>query len=895
MKRISYKSVLTFLLFGITSLQAQQSFVLNEPLESLKAQNTGEKETFYFSVNEEAFTHPEFKAGAEVIFNTSQGQEEFVLTRVTEYIPGYISITAADKYSGENVFATTFHEGRIYGLYHKSHNETKKLAYDWERKGNFIGENLYEAGYLFCGIEEVQSPKTPVHSIGGKNKQRNKEGETNHFTAAPLNIGLEDTITIDLMIVYTDAAESWSNTSGQGDIDGVMAQAMNLSQQALDNSETNIELRLVHTHKTTYDETNDGAENSEERLKRLTQNDDDPVFEGTEYNGHMEEVHDLRDEYGADIVAMFARIDDTGGIGWRLGSTGGDSNFGFNLNRVQQTANGYTLIHEIGHNMGNVHARTQQESGASEAGGLFHYSAGYQDEDAGFHTVMAYNTTQSGTTLDEAPYFSSPDLEYEGRPTGTDDTTTPENNALSMRQIKRTVSYYRPSITDPPQIEVSTDLIEVEMNREDNVTIPITITNSGNSRLVWDADFRFPENSVSKQRSASKENMLVRKPVFQDDLKYMPANYSGMMQVAKTAFNEEIIYSTSFENNEGFSINTYAGHNEWRALSDTEFDISNSNSKNGSQHLRFNYDDGQGKFIASPFFGYQTLGTYEVTINFEVSNPAEEVYDFYILDGKAGGLSSGVIIASQTIYHADLDEQGEVSFFGGSETINEGQYYELKIRYNVENQSIDYYLNGNKTYEAEYMEGFSPGVIRVLNRNESIGSYIDIDDVEIKKIEAPYTWLDLPEMNGVVNTGTSYDIELDFTSEGVAAGEYETVMTLRTNESGKERIEIPVKLTVNDVVSNEADEKPRSIVLFQNYPNPFNPVTTIKYTLEQSQTVLLEVFNMQGQRVVVLQNNKVPAGEHAVSFDASKLSSGVYMYRLKTASQTLTKQMVLIK
>ena len=84
--------------------------------------------------------------------------------------------------------------------------------------------------------------------------------------------------------------------------------------------------------------------------------------------------------------------------------------------------------------------------------------------------------------------------------------------------------------------------------------------------------------------------------------------------------------------------------------------------------------------------------------------------------------------------------------------------------------------------------------------------------------------------------------------------------------------------------------------LSQNYPNPFNPSTTISYSLSEAQTVNLEVFNIQGQKVAtLLSDERISAGSHRVTFDASSLSSGVYIYQLKTGTQTLTKQMVLIK
>lgn len=891
MKTLRYTSVLILALLLSVNAFSQSSFVLNEPAQSVKEKATTDA-TFYFTVNEEVFSDPEFKPGAEFMFNTGKETREFVVTRITEYIPGYRSIIAADKETGLHTFATTYHNGKLRGSYHRSHKEALKLTFDTDAGAHALKANAHTEDLLSCGV-----PGTVEETgISSGMEIMKKAKSSSYATAAPLNTGLDDEITIDLMIVYTSAAASWAATSDWGDIDGVITQAMTLSQQALDNSELNIELRLVHDYQTSYDETNDGAEDTDERLRRLTQNDDDPIYEGTEYNGYMQNVHDLRDQYGADVVAMFARISDTGGIGWRLGSSGGDSYRAFNINRVQQVAENYTLIHEIGHNMGNDHSRTQMDAEANGGGGLFQYSVGFQNESEGFHTVMAYDETKTGVRLTEIPYFSSPDLSYQGNALGTNDPVTPENSAMSMRQIKRSIAKYRPTVVDAPQAGTSTDQISVEMNREDNTTIPVTLTNSGASSLMWEADFSFSGNSLAKNKLKTNKRPSGLEPVMLENQFREPANFSGLLQTRMNKANEEIIYSTSFESNEGFSANVYAGIEEWRALTDTEFEISSANSRSGGQHFRVAYDDGNTQFIASPFFGYQTLGTYEVTINFSISDPADEVYDFYIRDGKTGGFSSGVIIASESIYYFDADESGGVTNLGGTETINANQYYNLRIRYNVANQSIDYYLNGNMVYQADYMQGNAPGVIQVLNRNRLSGSYMDVDDIEIKQIEAPYSWLDLPEMTGVVQAGGSGEVNLAFTTEGVSAGTYETTLSIRTNEPGNEYIDIPVTLTVNQTVPNEREDRPESISLLQNYPNPFNPATTIKYSLDRAQMVRLEVFNMQGQKVAtIMQDQNQSAGEHSVTFDASTLSSGVYMYRLSTLNRSFTRQMILIK
>jgi hypothetical protein len=83
--------------------------------------------------------------------------------------------------------------------------------------------------------------------------------------------------------------------------------------------------------------------------------------------------------------------------------------------------------------------------------------------------------------------------------------------------------------------------------------------------------------------------------------------------------------------------------------------------------------------------------------------------------------------------------------------------------------------------------------------------------------------------------------------------------------------------------------------LQQNYPNPFNPSTVISYSIAKAGNVTLKVYNMLGQEVATLVNGYQAANSYKVNFNASGLSSGVYMYKLSTGSNEIIKKMVLMK
>ncbi len=90
-------------------------------------------------------------------------------------------------------------------------------------------------------------------------------------------------------------------------------------------------------------------------------------------------------------------------------------------------------------------------------------------------------------------------------------------------------------------------------------------------------------------------------------------------------------------------------------------------------------------------------------------------------------------------------------------------------------------------------------------------------------------------------------------------------------------------------------EVPQKVKLHQNYPNPFNPVTQISFELTEIAHTQLDVFDVTGRNVAQLIDETKPAGRHTVQFDASHLSTGVYVYRLTTPTGILTRKMVLVK
>lgn len=97
------------------------------------------------------------------------------------------------------------------------------------------------------------------------------------------------------------------------------------------------------------------------------------------------------------------------------------------------------------------------------------------------------------------------------------------------------------------------------------------------------------------------------------------------------------------------------------------------------------------------------------------------------------------------------------------------------------------------------------------------------------------------------------------------------------------------------IQANGSKDVPTVFELSQNYPNPFNPTTGVRYQVPGVSDVKLVVYDILGREVATLVNERKAVGRYEVSFDASGLASGVYIYRLTAGSFVQTRKMILLK
>ena len=246
------------------------------------------------------------------------------------------------------------------------------------------------------------------------------EADTSSEGSLPEGVSAADgNTTIDLLIVYSN--EAITAAGGEAALNAKVASAISAANTAYTNSEVNIQLNLVHSAALNSSESG----NFETDLNRLTTTND----------GFWDNVHDLRDTYGADLVAMINANNAYCGLGWIGRPNAAYQVYGFSVTN-QICLGSQTLAHELGHNMGSMHNPEVVSGGAQGA-----YSYSFGNHFGSYRTIMAY---APGT---RASYFSNPDVSFDGSVTGTAD----RNNALSLNNMAATISGYRDSVGGPPE------------------------------------------------------------------------------------------------------------------------------------------------------------------------------------------------------------------------------------------------------------------------------------------------------------------------------------------------------------------------------------------------------------------------------------------------------------
>ncbi len=287
---------------------------------------------------------------------------------------------------------------------------------------------LRENGQGFYQFEEVDQAQFPDDLEQLPENSDPLEGifDQNHAIAS-----LDSSYVIDVLVVYTAAARS--GAGGTTNMQNLINLAVSETNLGYQRSGVFSSMRLVHTAEINYDEAVlSNSSGWSTALSHLTARDN-----------IIDEVHNLRDSYGADLVVMIVNNMTYCGIGWLMTPTYTNDSVGFSMVSRACATGYYSFAHETGHNMGAHHDRLNTDGGTA----MFNYSYGYHDPNASFRTIMAYDCPSSCPRINN---WSNPEVIYNGKPTGVSSSAiNSADNRMTLNNTAAIVSNFRASKIAP--------------------------------------------------------------------------------------------------------------------------------------------------------------------------------------------------------------------------------------------------------------------------------------------------------------------------------------------------------------------------------------------------------------------------------------------------------------
>ena len=329
----------------------------------------------------------------------------------------------------------------------------------------------------------------------------------------------------------------------------------------------------------------------------------------------------------------------------------------------------------------------------------------------------------------------------------------------------------------------------------------------------------------------------------------------------------------------------------------------------GIQSLTYNEATGEGVLCVWSGGFITTGNTATSTITLDFSNSSGAVVLPYVLSGDDYGGAphsvEGSILLSPNMASISLwnPNGGEQWMVGEESTVNFNagggpEFLTMELDRGDGNgwQTIMENIPASETSVDWLVQGpiSAQCLLRLSDREDS--DLFAISDNWFT-IGRNLNWVTLDQSSGTIESGLSDDVILTFNTAGMEPGSYALDLVIRQMATGT--LVVPVRLEVQgDLTGNQ--ELPRVTKLAQNHPNPFNPHTKINFALKNDGPVTMRVFDTQGRLVRTLVDETMSSGDHEVFWrgqddDGRRLPSGMYLYRMETASGVAVRKMLLLK
>ncbi|MBA4421920.1 MAG: hypothetical protein C0390_02320 [Syntrophus sp. (in: bacteria)] len=296
-------------------------------------------------------------------------------------------------------------------------------VYDGIMSGNItVPGAFYQVRYVGGGVHAVyqvdqsafppELPPIPVYDTGSDSSRNS------------VPVKGDSAATIDVLVAYTPAAKNAAG--GTAAMLSLIALAVTETNAGYSQSVVSQRIRLVHQPEVSYTESDWNTDL--ERLKGKT-------------DGYMDNIHALRDQYGADLVVLITEKNDSCGLGYMMTTlSNAFESWAFSVVARNCATGYYSFAHEMGHNMGSNHAHDDPVSPP-----IYPYAYGYKSPTKAWRTIMAYNCAAPG--CDRINYWSNPGLTRGSEAMGVAGTgSTAADNHLSLNNTAYTVANFRQAV-----------------------------------------------------------------------------------------------------------------------------------------------------------------------------------------------------------------------------------------------------------------------------------------------------------------------------------------------------------------------------------------------------------------------------------------------------------------
>ncbi len=258
-------------------------------------------------------------------------------------------------------------------------------------------------------------------------------------------------------------------------------------------------------------------------------------------------------------------------------------------------------------------------------------------------------------------------------------------------------------------------------------------------------------------------------------------------------------------------------------------------------------------------------------------------YGFTVTDSLGNFLIQDLIAGKYIL--SFFGDQYQYEFYNDTYIWEEAEIIDLHSNVVGINAVLNKYENDMFYILGERSSNSITGEILDADGNPLSGVFINVLNAE-GKVEFSTTTNSGGQFRIVGLYGTEYTIT-------VSKVEFESLSQIISLNQPVNQFNIILNKTTTE--TDEENPLPVKYELINNYPNPFNPSTKIKFVIPENGLVTLKVFNILGQEVATLLNKQLTAGSHELTFDASELSSGIYLYKLQTMNFVQVKKMMLLK